>query len=355
VATLFEGKFPEGEIMEYTGADHSYRITSEEKRALERPSEDIYNEVREAAEVHRQVRQNFQRWVRPGVTLMECAQRIESGTKALIQSKGLERGWGFPTGLSLNHIAAHFTPNPGDKTVLNRNDVMKVDFGVHVHGRIIDCAFTVAFDPKFDDLLAAVKDATNTGIRAAGIDVRLTDIGEQIQEVMESYEVTIDGKTHPVKCIRNLNGHSLSPYRIHAGKTVPIVKNGDTTRMEEGEFYAIETFASTGRGHVVEDYETSHYMRNFEAPSNPPLRMAKARELLSHLDKHFGTLAWCRRWLEETGQSKYLLALKSLVDAEIVNPYPPLVDNNGAYTAQYEHTILLRPTCKEVISRGDDY
>ena len=27
----------------------------------------------------------------------------------------------------------------------------------------------------------------------------------------------------------------------------------------------------------------------------------------------------------------------------------------GCYTAQYEHTILLRPTCKEVISRGTDY
>jgi hypothetical protein len=23
--------------------------------------------------------------------------------------------------------------------------------------------------------------------------------------------------------------------------------------------------------------------------------------------------------------------------------------------AQYEHTILLRPTCKEIISKGEDY
>lgn len=30
----------------------------------------------------------------------------------------------------------------------------------------------------------------------AGIDVRLCDIGETIQEVMESYEVEIDGKTY---------------------------------------------------------------------------------------------------------------------------------------------------------------
>lgn len=72
-----------------------------------------------------------------------------------------------------------------------------------------DCAFTVAFDPTYDNLLLAVKDATNTGIKAAGIDVRLTDIGEAIQETMESYEVTIKNKTYPVKCIQNLCGHSI--------------------------------------------------------------------------------------------------------------------------------------------------
>jgi len=38
-----------------------------------------------------------------------------------------------------------------------------------------------------------------------------------------------------VKSIRNLNGHSLGPYRIHAGKTVPIVKGGDATKMEVSE------------------------------------------------------------------------------------------------------------------------
>ena len=63
-----------------------------------------------------------------------------------------------------------------------------------------------------------------SGIREAGIDVRLCDIGEAIQEVMESYEVELDGKTYQVKAIRNLNGHSIGPYRIHAGKTVPIIK-----------------------------------------------------------------------------------------------------------------------------------
>ena len=34
--------------------------------------------------------------------------------------------------------------------------------------------------------------------------------------------------------------------------------------MQEGEFFAIETFGSTGRGHVHDDMETSHYMKNFD-------------------------------------------------------------------------------------------
>ena len=92
-------------------------------------------------------------------------------------------GLAFPTGCSLNNCAAHYTPNAGDDTVLQYNDVCKIDFGTHVNGRIVDCAFTVAFNPRYEQLLRSVKEATNTGIREAGIDVRLCDVGEAIQEV----------------------------------------------------------------------------------------------------------------------------------------------------------------------------
>lgn len=60
--------------------------------------------------------------------------------------------------------------------------------------------------------MEAVRAATNTGIREAGIDARLCDIGAAIQETMESYEIELNGKTYPIKCIRNLNGHSIAPY-----------------------------------------------------------------------------------------------------------------------------------------------
>lgn len=74
---------------------------------------------------------------------------------------------------------------------------------------------------------------------------------------MESYEVEIKGQTFPVKSIRNLNGHDIVQYSIHGGKSVPIVKSNDQTKMEENEIFAIETFGSTGKGYVRDDVSHS--------------------------------------------------------------------------------------------------
>lgn len=359
ICELFSsGVFPKGQECEYPatqdGRSAAWRITSEEKKALDQASEEMWLDFRQAAEAHRQVRKYVMSWIKPGMTMIEICEKLEDCSRKLIKENGLYAGLAFPTGCSLNNCAAHYTPNAGDPTVLQYDDVCKIDFGTHINGHIIDCAFTVTFNSKYDKLLEAVKDATNTGVRCSGIDVRLCDVGEAIQEVMESYEVEIDGKTYQVKPIRNLNGHSIGPYRIHGGKTVPIVKGGEATRMEEGEVYAIETFGSTGKGVVHDDMECSHYMKNFGV-GHVPIRLPRAKHLLNVIHENFGTLAFCRRWLDRLGESKYLMALKNLCDLGIVDPYPPLCDIKGSYTAQFEHTILLRPTCKEVVSRGDDY
>ncbi|XP_078148981.1 methionine aminopeptidase 2B-like isoform X1 [Carex rostrata] len=286
--------------------------------------------------------------------MVDLCETLESTLRKLIKENGLKAGIAFPTGCSLNCVAAHWTPNTGDKTVLQYDDVMKLDFGTHVDGYIIDSAFTVAFNPTFNPLLEASKEATNTGIKEAGIDVRLCDVGAAIQEVMESYEVEINGKVFQVKSVRNLHGHNIRPYKVHAGITVPSVKCDSQIKMEEGEFYAIETFGSTGKGAVREDLECSHYMKNFDV-GYVNLRWAREKQLLTTINKNFSTLAFCRRYLDYIGETKYHMALKNLCDVGILKALPPLSDAEGSYVSQFEHTILLRPTCKEVISRGDDY
>ena len=212
VCNLFRGEdgttnthlppFPIGEIQQHPLDSNVHRISSEELRQQERLQSDLYAKLRHASEVHRQVRHSAQSFIKPGIKLIDMCERLEETNRLLVQEHGLDRGIGFPTGCSLNHVAAHYTPNVGDDTVLGYDDVMKVDFGTQIDGRIIDCAWTVSFNPKYDPLVEAVKEATKAGIKAAGIDVRLCDVGESVQEVMESYEVELDGKTYPVQVSR---------------------------------------------------------------------------------------------------------------------------------------------------------
>lgn len=173
-----------------------------------------YNDVRKAAECHRQVRRYAQSFIRPGMSYLEIVTRIEDAVRRLVKANKLQAGLAFPCGCSINNCAAHFAPNKGDTKILGKDDVVKIDFGTHVNGYLIDSAFTVAFNPVYDPLLEASKEATMTGVKEAGIDARLDEIGEKIQETMESHEVEIKGKVHPVKCIRNLNGHLVGRYRV---------------------------------------------------------------------------------------------------------------------------------------------
>lgn len=176
------GEFPKGEWQEYGGgvAEENTRRTTDAEVRYGRlvggrgEGSEFLRNYRKAAEVHRQVRRWVQDTVKPGDNLTDIAVGIEDGVRALLDNSGLgtgdglKSGMGFPTGLSVNHGVAHYTPNPGQKeVVLGYEDVVKVDFGVHINGWIVDSAFTIAFDPTYDNLLAAVKDATNSGIKVS--------------------------------------------------------------------------------------------------------------------------------------------------------------------------------------------
>lgn len=179
LADLFPNQiYPEGETVKYAVKDENLqRTTAEEIRhvsAMTSMDDEFLRDYRKAAEIHRQVRQYVRSIAKPGVSMTELAHEIDEGVRALTGHAGLEKGdalkagLAFPTGLCLNNIGAHWTPNTGAKEViLQYDDVLKVDFGVHVNGRIVDSAFTVAANPVYDPLLEAVRAATNTGLKVS--------------------------------------------------------------------------------------------------------------------------------------------------------------------------------------------
>ena len=90
--------------------------------------------------------------IKPGMLMINIVETLEDLVRKLIQADGLAAGIAFPTGCCLNHVAAHWTPNAGDKTVLQYDDVMKL--GEHSqpgssHRRLSDRQFLHACNRVF--------------------------------------------------------------------------------------------------------------------------------------------------------------------------------------------------------------
>jgi methionyl aminopeptidase len=297
------------------------------------------------------------------VVLWDLAQSIEEQINRFTRydSKNpLLGGIAFPTGLSVNECAAHWTPTSqgayGGAAVFHpKKDIIKVDFGVHLNGYIIDGAFSYTENEELQPLIDCSVEATETGIRLSGAGAVLGDIGTGIQEVIESHEIEISGKVYPVKSVIDLCGHSIGCYRIHSGKAVPNISLPSyKMRMEEGEVYAIETFPSTGSGKVTAPSrnrggsECSHYM--IEKPSSTTTIGSSGNALYKSIYNEFKTLAFCQRHLLAHDISFKQSDLDTLVKRKLIAEYPPLYDVKGSYVAQTEKTILITDNGKTILN-----
>jgi methionyl aminopeptidase len=339
---------------------------------LKYPSKiDIIGSLEYASTVHKEVRRFLQLYLRPGIKLLDIAKLIEFKTIELSnQSKSINKGIGFPVGLSVNECSAHYHPTSSDNSILTKDDIIKIDFGTEANGWIIDSAFTVCFDPKYNQLIAAVKAATQYGLANIGVDVNIGEWGKEIQEVMESYEITLNGKTHHIRAINNLGGHNITKGIIHGKIFLPIVDMRNTlshnNRFKEG-VYAVETFGSTGDNYANEIGESTLYRINpnkqldtselnseLNSKLNSKLNVDSIK-LLNKIRSKFNTLPFTNRYIELFNMSNYKKNLENLSNNNYLHSYPPLYVNKGAYTAQYEHTVYISENKKIIFSRGEDY
>lgn len=315
---------------------------------------DKLNQARRAAEAHKISRAVIINQIKPGISLNKICEIIETTTRTLLKGE-LNDGLGFPTGVSLNECAAHYSPNPGDdEIILKASDILKIDFGTHCDGRIMDSAFTICFDPIYENLLLASKEATEKALKLIAIDKRVRDIGKEVGEVISSYELEINNKTIPIKPVSNLNGHSIGQYIIHDGISIPLIDNGDDTKIEGDTFYACETFATTGNGIVRDAPNCSHYMYK---GSNKKVQNQNNIKILRTIKSKIKTLPFCPRFIDYYKPIKSNSApfLRSLSSLEIIEPYPPLNDIKDSLVSQFEHTLYLSETTKEILTKGEDY
>jgi len=272
-----------------------------------------------------------------GMTLYEICEQIE---KQIRENGGSPA---FPVNVSLNEIAAHYTAEPNDQKIVAEGDVLKIDIGVQVDGYIADTAVTISYNNEYHSLVKASENALKEALKVARNKAKSSDIGKSIENSI------IKSGYIPIK---NLSGHSLERYTIHAGKSIPNINSFGSFLLESGQAYAIEPFVTLKEGiGIVYEGKIANI---FAIISRKPTRDKEMDIFLNDIWNRYRSLPFALRWVIDNYDEKnarYMLDI--LKKKKNIHAYPTLVEGNKMMVAQSEHTIIPHETFTEVITRCD--
>ena len=304
-----------------------------EKKEINTADFDIIS-YKKAGKIAKQVVDYGKNIIKKDMPLSEIANKIE----AEIIKLGGEIA--FPVNLSIDDVAAHYTPTTRDET--KANGLLKVDMGVQVNGCIADTAFTLDLTPekKYSKLIQASEnalDAALTIVKQNKEKTTLSQIGKVISEEIEKMGF------HPIV---NLSGHSLGEFEIHSGLTIPNYDNSSEKQLGEGAF-AIEPFATlnSGSGTIYEANGGSIY----HITSGGQVRDNFAREVLGWILENKQTLPFSQREIEKQFGTKGLIAISNLKRAGAIEEYPQLVEKSHTPISQAENSIIIHEGKVEIL------
>lgn len=288
--------------------------------------------LRRAGAIAREARDLGASMIGEGVPLLEVAEEVESR----IISLGARPA--FPCNISINEVAAHFTPRTGDKMKFANGDLVKLDVGAHVDGFIGDTAVTVEVGTRnWTSLIESSAKGLAVAVEMIGEGVLLNTVGGAVDRAIRS-----NGHVP----VANLTGHSMKRYNLHAGISVPSYDDGNVVKVPGDVVLAVEPFATNGAGQVKNSKPGNIYriMRERE------LRDKAAAEHFQLLKENFGTLPFCERWATAL-DPKASVHLRMLVRHGLVFSYPMLVEVRGGKVSQKEHTVVIHDSRAEVTTQ----
>jgi len=275
----------------------------------------------EAGKIAAKIREETLTKIRVGARLLDIAEGIE---KKILDSGAKPA---FPANISINEIAAHYTPQINDTRTIGLGDLVKIDIGAHIDGYIADMAFSWCSEPS--PLIPASQKALQAGIDAIKPEARVSDVSSAISKAIK------DTGFGPIV---NLTGHSIGRYQFHGGISIPNIPNSNNYVLREGDVIALEPFVCETPGRV----DDSEPVEIFQFVQRKPVRSMEARKILQLAENDFGGLPFAKRWLVKyVTPIRIKMAILELERVNAIRSYPVLKDMEGRKIAQAEHTIIV--------------
>jgi len=284
---------------------------------------DPYDALLRAGQIAAKVREDTLSLIEPGRKVIEICEYVR---KSIIQLEGKQA---FPCNVDINEVAAHYTSPVKDETVIPDGSLVKLDIGVHVEGYLADTAVTVCFDNRLNSMVDSAKAALDAAISNIRPGVNAGEIGAVIEK-------TIRGRGY--QPIRNLTGHKMSRFVVHAGKSIPNISQKGMQTLNPGDIYAIEPFSvpHNAAGVVIDGAPSNIYLFKKKHRISNSL----TKKMSKYIQSEYKTMPFASRWVLDKfpeGSNGF----RELIQSRSIYSYPQLVEKSGMPVAQAEHTILV--------------
>ena len=234
----------------------------------------------------------------------------------------------FPPQIALNDVAAHFLPQP-ETDIIFSNQLIKLDVGICFNGAIGDCACTVDLSGKYGNIIEAAEAALLNAERIIKVGLPIREIGKIIESTILSFGL---------KPVRNLCGHGLGFYKIHTAPSIPNCDDRSTGVIKPGMTFAIEPFATNGKGLIYE--ATNPTLFSFVKAR--PVQSGFAKALLPKIETFKGLpFSFHNLISEDLSLIETKLGLNELLALGVIEGYPPLIDEAHGMVAQAENSVLV--------------
>lgn len=319
------------------------------------------NKYRTAGNIVNRVLNSLINIIKPGVSVMDlCIKGDELMESELdkIYTNISDKGVCFPTCINVNDIGAYFTTKHDDTIIINNNDLVKIELGVHIDGfpalqvytlLVSDGSNVPGLSSKKGQVTLACAQASREILKLMKPGNKNTDVVRVLERVAKKYNCSLpvvnDADVAPTTSYQVsryiIDGYNDDDEFIHQ---LILCRDNEEVygyKLLEEEFleddvYAIDVTICSGNGKLnrlnnfVNLYRRDHRNRN-------NLKLKSSRQTINKFNKKYFPVN-----IDTYLDNRFRLGLKECINKDLLIPYIPVKEKDGEVIGRVKFTVIVK-------------
>ena len=283
---------------------------------------------------------------------------LQEVSKIYLKLKKNRKGIAFPTCITVNNVAGHFSPHSNDLTTISAGDLVKIELGVHIDGFPAMVAYTVVVESEKllnkekEKVVRAVYEAGRRIIKIMKPGTWNVDIVNILRNCAKQYNCSLPSiKTNIYtpgifsyqmsRFIIDSHGDDDEyPHHYIFYKDLPFLDYSlRKLKLEKNEVYAIDIVMASKKGNM---YTSNELTTIYRLVPETRAHLTKSGNMVRESFRTYRfPLKYADKLIDKKNKNKYRFGLRECINKKVVEPYHIIKGSNNEYIARLKFTVIV--------------